>query len=130
MKASPKKQTKKKILRKVPARSGDLLVTQRMLSETKNELKKNISSVRQEVKSLEHKMEARFAHMESRFSTVDSKISGLDAKVESVLASVHSIKALMEEQDFRNRAVLEGYDQIYRRQEDYERRLKKLEKNP
>jgi|GEM_PF-2375773 len=123
MKASPKKQTKKKILRKVPARSGDLLVTQRMLSETKNELKKNISSVRQEVRSLEHKMEARFAQVDARFAQVD-------AKVESVLASVHSIKALMEEQDFRNRAVLEGYDQICRCQEDYERRLKKLEKNP
>ena len=107
-------------MKKAPLRSGNVLVTQRMLSSVKSELKSDITSVSLEVKLVRSELGALRLDMNSKFEMMDSKL-------EKVIAAIHRTNALVEEQNSRNRVVLDGYDHIYRRQEEYEKRLRDLE---
>lgn len=128
-KAHTKKIERKKIQRRtIPLRSGDVLVTQKMLSETKGELKSDITSVRLEVKALREEMNGRFAQVDARFTQMDSKISNMDAKLETVIAAIHRTNALVEEQNSRNRVVLDGYTSLYDHQVHTNKRLDAVEK--
>lgn len=107
-------------MKTVPKRSDRIFVSQKMLASVKSELKSDIASVSLELKSVRSEVGALRLGMNSRFEKMDSKI-------EKVIAAIHRTNALVEEQNSRNRVVLDGYDQIYRRQEEYEERLKNLE---
>ncbi len=76
-------------------------------------------------------IDARFNKMEARFSEIDARFNTIESKLDKVLAEVHRMAVLMEEQNARNRFVLEGYDQLYKRQDrleiEVERRLKNIE---
>jgi hypothetical protein len=109
MKAAPKKQTKKKIARKVPLRSEDVLVTQKMLSETKSELKREITSTRLELKDeitavrseLKQEIESVRTDVHSLRQEMNVRFLKIDSKLEAVIATVHRTNALVEEQNSR-----------------------------
>jgi hypothetical protein len=136
------KNTKNDRTLRDPLKSGDVLVTKKMLAETRAELKSDITSVKLEVRglrsdmdskfiSMQGQMDARFISMESKmdskFAHVDSQFDQLRALMETNLAKTHNFQALMEEQNARNVAVLEAYDQLYRQNEGFEMRLRKIE---
>jgi len=89
-----------KTKKKYPERAKDVLVTQAMLFEVRDDLKA-------EVRSQFHQVDARFSEMESRFDKIDSQI--------------HQIKLLVEEQNARNRIVLDGLTSLFTRQDRLER---------
>ncbi|MBL7672097.1 MAG: hypothetical protein JNM39_16555 [Bdellovibrionaceae bacterium] len=65
-------------------------------------------------------IDSRFNQIDARFSKVDSRFNHLEAQLSTILSEVHRIAILMEEQNSRNKYVLDGYDQIYKRQERLE----------
>ena len=83
-------------------KSADLPVTQGMLTAVHKQIRASINSS-------EKKLEA--------------KINQVESKVELVLSEIHRMGVLMEEQNSRNRFVLDGYDSLYRRQDRVELRL-------
>lgn len=105
---------------KAPLRSKDIPVSQEMLENTKGEIKSEITSLRLE-------MNSRFLEVDARFKQVDARFDKMDSKLEKIMSAVYRTNALVEEQNARNKVVLDGYDQIYRRQEEFDQRLKVLE---
>lgn len=87
-------------------KSGELPVTKNMLDETRSELKSDITSLKIETKS--------------GFESVRSDIIALSSKVEEVLAAVHHVKAIVEEQENRNKYVLDGHTNLHDRQDRFE----------
>lgn len=59
------------------------------------------------------KMEARFAEIDARFDKMEARFEKIEAKLEQVLSAVHRIGLLVEEQNVRNKYVLDGYAQLY-----------------
>ena len=105
-----------KIKSKAPIlKTSDLPATQHMLTAVHKQIKASISS-------LEKKQDARFSQIDARFNQMDSK-------VDLVLSEIHRMAVLMEEQNSRNKFVLDGYDSIYQRQDRLEARFDAHEKN-
>ena len=118
-----------------PLKSSEMPATQSMLYEVRGELKSDITSVQLSVKSLEKKMDARFIEVDARFKEVDARFDKVDArfeevnsKLESMLAAMHKSNALVEEQNARNRYVLDGYAQLFDSNKSLEGRVENLEK--
>lgn len=104
-----KKKVKAKIKSKEPIlKTSDLPVSQLMLTAQSKQIKSTINS-------LEKKIDARFNQMDSKF--------------ELVLSEIHRMAVLMEEQNSRNKFVLDGYASLYERQERLELRFDSHEKN-
>ncbi len=102
-KAAPQKS-------KPPRKSADIPVTSKMLDEARFELKHEIQSFRHEVKG--------------EFRDVRSAISKVQADVEKVLAAVHRVGLLVEEQNARNKYVLDGYTSLSDRIDKVEKQTK------
>lgn len=82
-----------------PQKSGDVLVNVRLLDLAKQELKSEITSLRLETKA--------------GFADVNTKLT--------------QMMALMEEQNVRNKVVLDGYTQIYDKMEITDSRVEAIE---
>lgn len=109
MKSKSKSKINAKTKSKLPIlKTSDLPVTQLMLTAVHKQIKASISS-------LEKKQDARFSQMDSKFDLV--------------LSEIHRMTVLMEEQNSRNKFVLDGYDSIYQRQDSLEARFDTHEKN-
>ena len=119
---------------KKPVGDRDLPVTKRLL-----DLK--IQEVKSEMTSLRLEMRAGFKKVDARFSGVDSDISNLKADVAEIKADLADVKVqissmqtqmtrmmvILEEQNDRNRAALDGYSIVYERFNDTDDRLNYLE---
>jgi tetrahydromethanopterin S-methyltransferase subunit G len=125
MKKAKKSSAKRE---RLPDRSSELLVNQRMLYLVRDELKADIRSHDKRFDSIDR----RFESIDKRFDSIDKRFDSLDAKLESRFASVestlHRMMGLMEEQNNRNLAVLDGYQALYDHNERTDRRLDELEK--
>ena len=114
----------KKIIRKkktTPTKSKDVPVIQEMLFEFRDELKfglsSNLSAINSnklEIQSLEKKM--------------DSKFSSMDSKFDKVLSEIHRIGLLVEEQNARNKFVLDGLTSVLDRQDRQENEIVGIKK--
>jgi hypothetical protein len=97
-------------------KSQQIAVNQAMLYGVRDELKHEVTSVLLETRSLNHRMDAfesRMDSFEKRMDAFDSKLDALenrmDAKFERVLSELQRLGVLIEEQNNRNRYVLDGY---------------------
>lgn len=120
---SPAKSSGK--LRAKPiVRSDDLPATQGMLILMQKQF-------RQDLRASEKRTDARFNQIDARFSQVDGKFNQLESQVAQVLSEIHRLAILVEEQNARNKYVLDGYEQIFQRQDRLEievnRRLEAME---
>ena len=106
-KKSAQKATKKKKV--PPKKSPDVPATQAMIYELREEMKNSMSS-------LESKMEARFNKIDGRFNEVDSNIK-------KVVAELHRVALVVEEQNARNKYVLDGYTSLNDRVERLEKKV-------
>ena len=104
-KAISNKSKKTKNPSKVPIlKTSELPATQLMLTTLRKQIKSEINS------------------LEKR---LDSKFNQVDSKVELVMSKLQRMTILMEEQNSRNKFVLDGYASFYDRQE----RLMLIKKN-
>ncbi len=124
-------------------KTSDLPVTQLMLTtlhkqiksdvkSTEKHLESKINQVESKINQVESKInqvESKINQVESKINQVESKINQVESKIELVLSEVHRIAVLMEEQNSRNKFVLDGYDSIYQRQDRLEARFDAHEKN-
>ncbi|MBL7669059.1 MAG: hypothetical protein JNM39_01115 [Bdellovibrionaceae bacterium] len=90
-----------------------------------------------EIDSRFDKIDAKFVEIDRRFDQIDIKFEKIDvefANVRSQFSEVHSALAVMtseiskisifiERQDSRNRFALEGYEQVYSRQDRFEHQV-------
>ena len=105
-----KKKSIAKIKSKKPVlKTGNLPATQAMLSTFHQKIKSDI-------KSTEKKLEAKI-------NQVESKINQVESKIELVLSEINRMAILMEEQNSRNKFVLDGYASLYDRQDRLETRM-------
>ena len=117
-KNSTKKLNKKATKREKvsPRKTPDIPATKKHIDEFRFELKSDIASVNLKIGSLESKMD-------SKFNAVDSRLKTIESKIEEVLGAIHKNTALVESQEDRNKFVLDGYSQIYKRQDDLENKV-------
>ena len=66
--------------------------------------------------------------MDSRFTKIDGQFLAIDARFERLESILLSMKAMMEEQNSRNRYVLDGYNFLFDKAERSEKRLQLVEK--
>jgi len=82
---------------RLPDRSSELLINQRILWATRDELK---------------------AEILSQGEKVSGEIKAISSDIKKVSADVQRVIALVEEQENRNSAVLDGYQSLHDRQDD------------
>ena len=110
------KSKKTKTPPKIPIlKTGDLPATQSMLTTLRKQIKSEINSSEK--------------RLESKINQVESKINQVESKIELVLSEMHRMAILMEEQNSRNKFVLDGYASLYERQDRLELRFDAHEKN-
>jgi chromosome segregation ATPase len=80
-----------------------------------------------EVDARFNEVDARFDEMDARFNKMDARFDQLSSQILGLTATVHRAVALAEEQNARNLIVLDGYAQIYGRQQLIESRTGRLE---
>ncbi|PCI27077.1 hypothetical protein COB52_05405 [Candidatus Kaiserbacteria bacterium] len=90
-------------------KSAELPVTQKMLNATRNELKSEFASVFLKIDAVNKKVDAVDKKVDALKDEMNSRFSQSDSKLEKVLAAIHRMTALVEEQDNRNKYVLDGY---------------------
>lgn len=119
---------------KFPPQSKDLPATQGMLQLVRRELKSEMRAGFRQMESRFDQIDSRFAQMDSRFAQVDSgfaesnsRFAQMDSKLEQVLSEVARIGLLVEEQNSRNRIVMEGLTGLFQRQERVEFKVDEVE---
>jgi hypothetical protein len=133
-------KSKAKTLAKIiePKRSADIPVTKGQFDEFRAEIQYSITSHNLELKAfrketeskfnqLDAKFEAKFneldAKFEAKFNQLEARIDQLEIKIEarftSIEAVLHKILLTIEEQNARNKYVLDGYAQLYDRIEEH-----------
>ena len=66
-------------------------------------------------------MNSRFKRVDARFNKVEAQVEEVKAQIDDLKSLIHEIGANLELQDQRNQATLDGYDQLFRRQDRYEK---------
>ena len=130
-----KKKSTRKIIKKLakkvvpPKKSADVPATQAMIYELRREVMHSLSSqglkinsLEKRMNSLEQKMDARFKEVDARFDEVDARFDEVNASIKQVLAQVHRVGLLVEEQNARNKYVLDGYTSLNDRVEKLEKK--------
>lgn len=78
-----------------------------------------------------NQMDAKFNQMDARFSQMDARFSQMDAKFDLMMAEIHRIGISVDEQNHRNKIVLDGYELLYNKINKFEaetnERFKSLE---
>jgi len=123
--------------RKTPVKSDDVPVTKRMLFEVRDELSSKFAA-------LEHRIDRRFKNVDHQFKTIDAQFKTIDDRFDQVDARfdrledqfkelkldlrthLHKTSLLIEEQNARNKFVLDGYQNLFERQDRTEDILKTL----
>lgn len=132
-----------------PLKSGDIPATKAHLELFRQELKSDITSLSLQMDSQFKDLDSKFASIEGRFTTIDSKFTNLDSKFKNIdskfinldskfksidskfekLTSVlFEMKAILEEQNSRNRVVLDGYAHLFDKSTATDSRIENLEK--
>jgi chromosome segregation ATPase len=73
------------------------------------------------------RVDARFDQMEARFNQIDARFDTMDSKFERVLSEISRIGLIVEEQNARNRVVMEGLTGLWQRQDRVEKRVDLVE---
>jgi hypothetical protein len=111
VKKSPSKKTSKASAKvaSYPRTSKDAYVTQKMLYHVRDELMAHT--------------EKKFHEVKSEFHGVKSEIHSLKASLSKLEKLVHNSALLAEEQNNRNKIVLDGLSHLFERQERIESKI-------
>ncbi|MCB0351207.1 MAG: hypothetical protein KDD38_08490 [Bdellovibrionales bacterium] len=139
------------VKRILPKKSPDIPVTKKYWDELRAELKSDATSINLRLSSVDAKVDAlhmemnskfekvnsrfeemnskfqevnsRFGEINSKFEKVNSRFEEVNSNFEKILAVTHRTNALVEAQEDRNRYVLDGYTQLFQRQEILEEKM-------
>lgn len=134
-KTKPAKASKKVV--KYPRSAGDVFATQKMLYSVRDEViahteKKfqqtevrfhELKSEIHEVKVVIHEVKSEIHGVKSEIHGVKSEVHGLKAQISQLDKSMHRIALQVEEQNNRNKIVLDGLSQLFERQERIEKKV-------
>jgi hypothetical protein len=102
----------KKTLKKID-KVGDVPVTQAQFEAFSAEMKSILTTHKLEFRGMEKRTDARFAQVDARFDQIDARFVQLElsllSSIESLTAAVHRTNAIVEEQNARNKFVIDGY---------------------
>ena len=124
-----KKKTSKTSHSPSPTKSPHIPTTQEMLYEVRDELKSDTQALRHEMNSKFAKIDSKFAKIDSKFAEMNSQIQELHSEIQSVHSAVHRVALLMEEQNARNKYVLDGYTSLNDRLEEQSQEIAHINKN-
>ena len=79
-------------------------------------LEVRMDDIEQRMERLEQRME----NLEHRMEHLEKRMDRLESKIDLMRSEIHRIALLVEEQNSRNKFVLDGYAQIHRRQGEFE----------
>lgn len=100
-----------------PVRSPQVPVTVAMLNEMEGRLSHKIDSVKSglkaEIAGVRSELKAEIAGVRSELSEVKSDLVELKSDMSGVKSELHRVALLVEEQNARNKFVLDGYAQLY-----------------
>lgn len=82
-----------------PVRATQVPVTSHMLNEMEERLN--------------HKIDSGLHQVESKFHEVKSELHGVKSELHQVKSELHRVALIVEEQNARNKFVLDGYAQLY-----------------
>lgn len=119
---------------KFPTQSKDLPATQGMLqlvrSELKSEMKagfRNVDSKIEQVHSDVARVGSDVAQVRSEVAQVRSDVARLSSEVAQVTSEIARVGLLVEEQNSRNRIVMEGLTGLFQRQDRVELKVDEVE---
>ena len=93
-----------------PIRAPQVPVTVEMMSEMEGRLADKIDSG---LSCIRGEMSGMKSELKSEISGVKSEISGIKSEIFGVKSELHRVALLVEEQNARNKFVLDGYAQLY-----------------
>lgn len=100
---------KSKILNK-PVRTLQVPATAEMLYEMEGRLIHKMDSGFHQMRS---EFDSKFGGMKSEFNGMKSEIGGMKSEISGMKSELHRVALLVEEQNARNKYVLDGYTQLY-----------------
>lgn len=123
-KKSPKKVTT------YPRAAGDAFVNQKMLYKVRDELiaytdvkfhevKAEIHAVKAEI----HELRAEIHAVKAELQEIKTEIHELKSQFSQLEKTMHKVALLVEEQNNRNKIVLDGLAQLFERQERVEKKI-------
>lgn len=124
-----KKRSKKMVTSSddVPATRGELKAITKQLSHLTIYLKKHTESTEKRFGSID----ARFESMEKRFDSIDQRFDSMEKKIDSkfnmLMSEISKVIVLCEEQNARNKAVMDSQAFIKENLDNHDSRIKSLE---
>ena len=128
MRLAKKKRMGKRIKTvKRPVRSPEVPATTAMLYAMEDRLDHKIEGVRADLKSDIHGVKTEMQDMKSEMQSMKSEIQGIKSEIHGIKSEIqgmksemhgmksefHRVALLVEEQNARNKYVLDGYGQLY-----------------
>ncbi|MGE3975386.1 MAG: hypothetical protein AB7F59_12755 [Bdellovibrionales bacterium] len=112
-----------------PVRKKQVPATQDMLFEVRNELKSDIKRLDLKVGGLEKCIDGTEQRLETKIDGVEQRLTlKMDTQFYELKSIIHKLTLIVEEQNARNVYVLDGYANLYDRQDRLESRMSDFEK--
>jgi hypothetical protein len=126
-KSNSKSKVKSLIKTNKNKKSADVPVTKGQFDEFRAEIQYSITSQNLDLKSFRKETDSKFNQLdvkfETKFNQLEARIDQLEIKLEArftnIEAMLHKILLNIEEQNARNKYVLDGYAQLYDRIEEH-----------
>lgn len=96
-----------------PVRSSQVPVTVEMLHESEARLMHKIESLRSELKAEINGVKSEMHGLKAEIHGLKSEMHGLKSEMHGNKSELHRIALLVEEQNARNKYVMDGYAQLY-----------------
>lgn len=106
-----------------PRTAGDAFVNQKMLYKVRDELIAYTDVKFHEVKAEIHELRAEIHAVKAELQEIKSEIHELKSQFSQLEKTMHKVALLVEEQNNRNKIVLDGLSQLFERQERVEKKL-------
>ncbi|HPI41506.1 MAG TPA: hypothetical protein PLJ21_11920 [Pseudobdellovibrionaceae bacterium] len=119
-KATKVKINRKLLLKKSLPHTDNLPATIGMLKLTEKKIISKMSSEFKKVNAKFSQMDAKFSQMDAKFSQMDAKFSQMDAKFDLMMAEIHRVAISVDEQNHRNKIVLDSHELLYTKISNFE----------
>ncbi len=120
-KTKPAKASKKVV--KYPRSAGDVFATQKMLYSVRDEVIAHTEKKFQQTEVRFHELKSEIHGVKVVIHEVKAEVHGLKAQISQLDKSMHRIALQVEEQNNRNKIVLDGLSQLFERQERIEKKV-------
>jgi len=107
--------------------ADEVPVTRGMLTGLRTELLQRIDQGREEAKAENRKLDGKIDALRAEIHEVKAEIHEVKAEIHEVKAGMARIEVLVEEQNARNRIVLDGIAALLSRQNQVEQRVTQVE---